>query len=55
MCKSFFLAFLSAAVAFAQAGLRSPDGRVAMTFRTAARTGAQPTRVHGILSSVSAG
>ncbi len=48
MCKSFFLAFLSAAVAFAQAELRSPDGRVAMTFRTVARTAAPSQLVYTV-------
>jgi alpha-glucosidase len=48
MRKIFFLAFLGAAAAFAQAELKSPDGRLAMAFQTAARNGAPSQLVYTV-------
>ena len=48
MFKGITLVFLGAAASFAQAELPSPDGRLAMAFRTAARSGAASQLVYTV-------
>ena len=48
MSKSLLLVFLGAAPLFAQAELQSPDGRLAIAFRTLARNGAPSQLVYSV-------